>query len=608
MDFSYIRIDSEQADRAGDVCEIAWKPQGRRIATMSTELLVADPPQVETTARTAARTPLHPLWLGTGSGLLLWVTFPPAEWHWLAWVALVPFFLLVTEGRTRRGVYFGSWAGGLVFWILATEWVRLTDESAWPAWLLMGTVLSGFWPLTAALIRFGMKRLALPLPIVGSVVWIALEYVRAYFMTGFPWYYLAHTQYRQIELIQVADFSGAWGVSLLVVLVNTVVADLFRLPLLRPTAQGPRPTRAQTVRVASVVLAIGGALIYGLVRVRTAVFTPGPTVALLQSNMIQRMKTSRSAQEIANLYENLVERALAGPLKPDLIVWPETSFVYGVVKIDPTLPLEELTRQVQRFDPDGSAEDWKFKRDSVDAYLRTWVDGRINVPMLLGTILYDFRPGEPGRYNAAVLVDRNQVTYTSYHKLHLVPFGEYVPLIKTFPWLTYLTPYRGSRTPSLSPGETPTVFDLGRYRYAAAICFEDTLPQVVRRIFTELPKGRPPDVLLNQSNDGWFHDSSEHQMHLACSIFRAVEHRIPLARAANTGVSAVVDGNGRIVASLATGTVDAMIEGVIVETIPLDPRVALYTAWGDWLPLGCLAIMIGWFPLAHLRRKRVVLA
>src|SRR5262249_17684297 len=123
------------------------------------------------------------------------------------------------------------------------------------------------------------------------------------------------------------------------------------------------------------------------------------------------------------------------------------------------------------------------------------------------------------------------------------------------------------------------------------------LPQVVRSLFAEVPDGRQPDLLLNLSNDGWFHGSEEHDMHLAVSVFRAVENRVPLARAVNTGISALIDGNGRIAASL-----PKLTAGVLAGTVWLDDRVSLYTAWGDWLGWACLAISIGLIPLALMPR------
>ncbi len=153
--------------------------------------------------------------------------------------------------------------------------------------------------------------------------------------------------------------------------------------------------------------------------------------------------------------------------------------------------------------------------------------------------------------------------------------------------------------PSLSFGRQPLKIPLSEYRLAVTICFEDTIPQVIARFFREDAAGRQPDVLINLSNDGWFHGSAELDMHLAIGVFRAVEHRVPLARAVNTGLSALVDGNGEIRAFLPKET-----EGVLSVTVPLDDRRSLYTRLGDWLGLSCLAVTIGLVPLGIFRKPR----
>ena len=181
--------------------------------------------------------------------------------------------------------------------------------------------------------------------------------------------------------------------------------------------------------------------------------------------------------------------------------------------------------------------------------------------------------------------------------MHLVPFGEYFPLIESLPWLKALTPYRGEKVQSLSFGRKPICLPLGPYRLAVSICFEDTLPHVIRRFFAEAENGQHPDVLINLSNDGWFRGSAELDMHLAIAAFRAVEHRAPLARAVNTGLSALIDGNGEIRETLPKDT-----KGVLSVTVPIDDRTSCYSRWGDWLGLSCLAVTIGLVPVGLVRK------
>ena len=131
------------------------------------------------------------------------------------------------------------------------------------------------------------------------------------------------------------------------------------------------------------------------------------------------------------------------------------------------------------------------------------------------------------------------------------------------------------------------------------ICFEDTIPQVIGRFFRGADQAHQPDFLVNLSNDGWYPDSSELDMHLAIGVFRTIEHRVPLARAVNTGFSSLVDGNGEIRARLPKN-----VEDVLIVQVPLDDRTTWYSRWGDWLGLSCLAVTIGWIPDGRSIRPR----
>ena len=257
-----------------------------------------------------------------------------------------------------------------------------------------------------------------------------------------------------------------------------------------------------------------------------------------------------------------------------------------------------LDLQIEELNPTFTVPQRLLQRDAIVADLHGLTD-RAGVPMLVGSLNYDHRPDALSRYNSALLFQPGVAAIQTVNKLHLVPFGEYVPLIETFPWLVALTPYHGTHIPSLRRGQEPAWLDLGPYRLAAAICFEDTVPHVVRRFFRESKDGRHPDVLVNLTNDGWFHGSSEHEMHLAVSIFRSVENRVPLVRAANTGVSAIVDGNGRVLQSLPT-----LKQDVLIGEAPLDDRSSLYSSWGDWFGQTCLAVTIGLVPLSFFWPNR----
>jgi apolipoprotein N-acyltransferase len=194
-------------------------------------------------------------------------------------------------------------------------------------------------------------------------------------------------------------------------------------------------------------------------------------------------------------------------------------------------------------------------------------------------------------YNSAALVNRAGELLATYDKSHLVVFGEYMPFAQWFPWLNTITPITGSAL----HGAGPVAFDLDGIRYVPSICYETVIPHVIRRQVRELSAdGKQPDVLVNVTNDAWYWGSSELDQHLACGVFRAIETRTPLVIAANGGLSAVIDGSGRILEQS-----PRLREDVIVATVPLDSRTSLYAATGDWFAgaclLACVALAVaGW--------------
>ena len=221
-------------------------------------------------------------------------------------------------------------------------------------------------------------------------------------------------------------------------------------------------------------------------RLRTARFEAGPTLALIQSDIDQVIVGGPSQREILAIFRGLVDRAARD--RPDLIVWPETMFPHPWIEIDPGLKADDFDRQVDAFSPGDDPRQWSRVSGEVRDLLRNWTD-HAGVPMLVGINSYLFGPEGLARHNSALLLEPGSEATQTYHKLHLVPFGEYVPLIDTVPAVLALTPFDGEHLPSLDPGPGPAAIRVGPWRFASAICFEDSVPPRRPR---PGPTGRPP--------------------------------------------------------------------------------------------------------------------
>ena len=555
-------------------------------------------PQSTVAAVTPAPTRAQRTWLaGPTSGVLLFFAFPPVERSFLVWVALVPLLSLVTSPSRPRTAYLSAWLGGLIFWVASLHWIMELHPAAWLAWMALALYQSVYWPLFLAAARLLVKR-GIPLVAAAPVAWVACEYVQAHALSGFPWFYLAHSQYKALSLIQVSDLAGAWGVSLLIVLVNAWILVVARAAITH--AANPRAIpKAVLWPTLATVAALGATLVYGSFRLSEAKhFQTGPRVLLLQSNMRQEMKMSLSADDIIRMFANLIRAAFEGEAAGgvDLVVWPETSYPTGWVRIEQNAGVPALEAAGRALVPQMTLRDWLDRRAEGRAELNAW-SRELRCPMLVGLPTYTLTSAGGYKANGVAWIDGTGAEPAIYEKMHLVPFGEYIPFMDQMPWMKKLAPYDEDRVPKLRAGRAPVWFDHHNVRYAAAICFEDTLPHLVRRFYREAPDGKQPDILVNMSNDGWFNGSAEHEMHLAIGVFRCVENRTPLIRSANMGYTAIVDGNGDIVRALRKKT-----EATLTHRVPLDPRQSVYSQFGDWLPQLCL-IGIGCAAVAAFIRR-----
>ena len=540
---------------------------------------------------------VQPLLIAQVTTFLLLLAYPPADWGWCAWFALVPLACLMRSTHRTGTVLVAGWLAGWTFYLFAVHWLRYADPKAYLAWVALAFYLS-LYPLAwCALGRLLCRWRAVPLVLAVPLLWVPLEYVRAYLLSGFAWFFLGHTQYRYLAITQIADWGGVYAVSFVVAMVNGALAELVWAWWVGP--RGTRWWRRARVRVA-VAAGVGALLLtvgYGLFRLDQREFTPGPRIGVIQGNEPQRVKADPE-QGNAIMRRHLELTLRAAKQHPDLIVWPETMFRYSLPVIDPDVEPADLSGRPLTLEQLHEA-----RKNQLDAIAKLVRDRRVSTALLLGIHAQRFTRHGTRQHNAAVYVSPQGDLLGRYDKMHLVPFGEFLPLRDVFPWLSALTPYESDY--SLTEGTEAVRFDLKGHRFGVAICYESTVARVVRR-FVRGPGGtKAVDFLLNISNDGWFGCSSELDQHLAICTFRAIEARVPIMRSVNTGISALIGPDGSIRRRVRDRTGQCKCAaGVLVAELPLDERVSPYTVWGDAfvqvVAIGCVVLLT----LAVTRRRR----
>jgi len=485
-------------------------------------------------------------------GLLLSLSFPPARLDLLAWIAFVP-LLWATEKAPKAPVaaLYGA-VFGIAFFLIDLSWIRPTlvvhghfsQPLAILLFLCMVLTLALF-PATFALMASLFAGKGLPAGVTAPFIWTGLEYVRAVVLTGFPWDLAGYSQVERLTLTQISDMTGVYGVSFVVLLVNGTLWELLRAIADRER----RPWKLLLTTLLTMTLV----LVYGKMRVdrfsRSVPAGPAFKIGILQANIPQQIKWAESARDHTFFtYEKLAARAVEQGA--DFLVWPETSvpILFGLKSFG-----------------------WKRPGE---------ISRKLGVPMLVGAPSGRKVNGRPKYYNSAFLIDGPSLR-DRYDKIHLVPFGEYMPLS----WLLPLGPGIAAREADYTPGETMTVMSVDRGPpFSVLICYEAIFPGLSR---SALKNGAR--MLINITNDGWFGETAAPYQHLAISRLRSVENRVWLLRCANTGVSAAFDPAGRMVASIPLNE-----EGFLVVRVPRSPTAgSFYTRFGDLFAWGCLvSVMI----------------
>ncbi len=491
------------------------------------------------------------------SGVLLTGAFPKIELDWLIWFALVP-LLYALKGLSARSAFRMGFVTGLAHFLTLLYWLVpvMRTYGYLPAYLsltilcLFAAVLALFIALFAAALAACGKNPVRCLVMV-PVCWVALEYLRSFIFSGFPWELIGYSQYIRLQLIQISDIFGVYGLSALIAFTN---ATLF-ISLLHFTKRrwqdGNISNRLAVGSIIVLVTAIGLTLFYGHWRLKDVngqiAASAKARVAVIQGNIDQAIKWDPAFQiETVKKYNRLSASII--DQHPDLIVWPESAtpfyFLYDIK------PSELVFEGIHRTAKDYLIGSPSFERDNA-------------------RIKY---------FNSAYLVNPRAKTMGKYDKAHLVPYGEYVPFKKWLPFLGKIVAQVGD----FEAGQAGHTLPWKDQRIGIQICYEIIFPGLSRAMARN-----NASLLVNITNDAWFGTTSGPYQHFSMTVFRAVENRRSLARAANTGISGFIDPTGKILA--ATGLLE---DAAVTGSIPLLKEKSVYTIVGDLFARVCMGIVI----------------
>ncbi len=491
-------------------------------------------------------------------GAITGFAFPKFNLSFFSWFSLIPLFFILSKKKPRQGFLLG-WIAGSSYYAVLLYWIPDVPSHygglSVPVSLLIYAGFVCFLGLTWAAFSFCFVKIYKSFPILSfflaPFLWVSLEYIITHLLTGFPWGLLGYGQYKNLFFIQMATITGVTGLSFILVLFQSFFVLSMKLR-----------KKAPFFAALTLVLLIH---VSGFVSIKDIPVQENSfSAAVIQGNVSSDIQWGHlSFTEIEALFNQHLRLSRNAALKNnDLIIWPEFSVPlcfgcsYGIYQ-------EFKNRLYQFVQETGCA-------------------------LLLGTNEKIETERETQYYNTALCL-KPDLSQSEYHKIHLVPFGEYTPYKKVFAFISRVTHAIGDVT----PGEQFVLHELEGNRFGSPICYEIIFPDLVRK-FTK----NGANFLVTITNDGWYGRSSAPYQHFSIAVLRAVENRRYLLRSATTGISGIIDPYGRILSQS-----KLMTQTFLDETVTPLYKNTVYTKYGDVLPYISLTLTVFFLILAVIKRQ-----
>jgi apolipoprotein N-acyltransferase len=495
------------------------------------------------------------------SGIFLFLSFPKYGVGFLAWIALVPLLLALKNKSILQSLIIGFITGltyyiGIIYWIahVIVNYGYLPYWSALLIMLLLAAYLSVYVAIFSAGVSYFRKKNITDL-ISAPCLWVILEYIKSHLLTGFPWENLAYSQYLYRVVIQIVDVTGIYGLAFIIVLINVILNDFLS------EEQTQRSVIKEFVLGCLIFVIVYG---YGVFRIEDVetrdILSDNQEILLVQGSIDQNLKWfPKYQEETINIYKNLTGKE---NIKPGgLVVWPETATPFFFQDIDEKhLRVASVAKNSEGWLLFGSPS---YKQDA---------DKKLNF------------------YNSAFLLSPDGKVRGQYNKVHLVPYGEYVPLRKIFPFINKLTVGIGD----FKNGKGFYPLNMGLHPLGVLICYEGILPEASR-----MYKKNGAELLVNITNDAWFGETSAPYQHLSMTVFRAVENRLYLVRAANTGISAIINPTGLVV-----GQTGLFEKETLKGTVKFSKIPTCYEKYGDIFIYFVIILTMLLFVYSRKKRER----